>query len=92
MMEEPECCKAASFETQVDIRARMNEWAKITGAKVISVETIPMRIFCGGEEANGFDTMYTWNTTRTSKQLITTSKWINATLLNTLQVVIIRGK
>ena len=34
---------------------------RATGAKVISVETVPMRLFSGAEATEGFDTMHTWN-------------------------------
>ena len=61
MTGEPKCCTLASFESQLNVRTRMHEWTRETGAKVISVETLPMRVFCGGEYAHGFDTMHTWN-------------------------------
>ena len=43
----------------------MDEWMRLTGAKVISAETLPMRIFSGAEKYEGFYTMHTWNKTYT---------------------------
>lgn len=61
MLEPPACCTVASFEDQAQVRERINQWLSATGARVISVETVPMRIFSGAESLEGFDTMYTWN-------------------------------
>ncbi|OQV21388.1 hypothetical protein BV898_04597 [Hypsibius exemplaris] len=61
MLEAPGCCSVGSYENQLQIRERMSAWMRATGAKVISVETVPMRIFSGAEAVEGFDTMHTWN-------------------------------
>ncbi|XP_055355752.1 uncharacterized protein LOC129601063 [Paramacrobiotus metropolitanus] len=61
MLEPPGCCSVGKFENQIQVRERMAGWMRATGAKVISVETVPMRIFSGAENTEGFDTMHTWN-------------------------------
>ncbi|XP_055341799.1 uncharacterized protein LOC129590542 [Paramacrobiotus metropolitanus] len=49
------------FETQESCRRRLDAWLKTTGAGVVSVETLVMRIVGGGESVYGFDAMHTWN-------------------------------
>ena len=41
---------------------------KATATTVITVETIPVRVFRGAENAEGFDTMHTWNRVTTHVQ------------------------
>ncbi|XP_055355758.1 uncharacterized protein LOC129601068 [Paramacrobiotus metropolitanus] len=69
MLEPPKCCNTAGkFENQLQVRERMSGWTRATAANVISVETIPMRVFSGAESSEGFDTMHTWNKIDTHSQ------------------------
>ncbi|XP_055336643.1 uncharacterized protein LOC129587082 [Paramacrobiotus metropolitanus] len=52
---------SGQFESQESTRARLDQWVKSTGARVVSAETIVMRPDGGGEGRYGFDNMHTWN-------------------------------
>ncbi|GAU96316.1 hypothetical protein RvY_07778 [Ramazzottius varieornatus] len=68
MLQPPGCCHAGSYENQLQLRQRMDDWMKATAARIVAVETIQMRVFSGAENTEGFDTMHTWNLVTTHVQ------------------------
>ncbi|OQV21390.1 hypothetical protein BV898_04599 [Hypsibius exemplaris] len=91
MLEPPACCTTGTFEDQLQVRERVSVWMRATGAKVIAVETIPMRIFSGAELREGFNTMHTWNATTTHSTGQSTRQAKAAELYLTLYRVYIDG-
>ncbi|XP_055357695.1 LOW QUALITY PROTEIN: uncharacterized protein LOC129602642 [Paramacrobiotus metropolitanus] len=57
----PGCTGEVEFEDQESTRQRLQRWIKRCHIAVVSVETHHIRIFCGAENFEGFDTMHTWN-------------------------------
>ncbi|XP_022250487.1 uncharacterized protein LOC106466706 [Limulus polyphemus] len=49
------------FEGLTQTRTRMEAWLKATGARVLSVETIAMRLFNGGEPFSGVEASFIFN-------------------------------
>ncbi|XP_055341892.1 uncharacterized protein LOC129590600 [Paramacrobiotus metropolitanus] len=67
MSVEPGCCEDGAFESQDSCRQRVDVWVKAAGARVVSAETLVMRIAGGGESVYGFDAMHTWNDTHQTR-------------------------
>ena len=58
----PSLWKNAEFESTVDFERRVAEWLSLnTYVRLISCESVTMRVFSGAEALEGLDTMHTWN-------------------------------
>lgn len=49
------------FETLSKTKERIEAWIKATGARVLSCETQPMRLYTGGEAYQGAESSFTYN-------------------------------
>ncbi|XP_055341803.1 uncharacterized protein LOC129590544 [Paramacrobiotus metropolitanus] len=67
MAQQPGFFDKGTFESQESCRRRVDQWVKAAGARVVSAETLVMRIAGGGESVYGFDAMHTWNDTHQTR-------------------------